>query len=324
MRQDERGDETEPDVPSRPCRRRILGALGAATAVGVAGTGTATAADTLEADDDLAGLQVGTGDPCERDRTDDSQLPFDTDGYGGWGGHEFHGTDPGLEHAPVVFAHGNTRDACDFLEHADFLLERGFAGDDLWAITFGREGASHEEMRAQLDAFVDNVLEYTGADSVQVVGHSLGVTGLRYWMDGLDEHPDRYDRVETVVGLAGANHGTWTCGPGCEEGPGTSRVCRFISHSCADTPGEPLYELNAPDETPNDGAIDYYTIRGRYDEFFLVRPESPVLEGAENVVLETDHDGVRTSEATKQLLYEWLSVESHPSSNRSVAGSGRS
>jgi len=128
-------------------------------------------------------------------------------------------------------------------------------------------------------------------------------------MDGLETHPERYDRVETVVGLAGANHGTWTCGPGCEEGPGTTRPCQFISHDCADTPGEPLYELNTPDETPNDDGVDYYTIRGSTDEFFLVRPESPVLEGAENVRLETDHDGVRSSDATKQLLAEWLTIE---------------
>lgn len=322
MRQNEHADGPRSNVPPKPSRRRVLGALGAVTA-GVTGTAP-VAANDFEGDDDLAGLRAETGDPCDWDRTDGSQLPFDTDGYGGWGGHEFHGTDPGLEHVPVVFAHGNTRDACDFLEHAEYFLERDFAGDDLWAITFGREGSTHEEMRAQLEAFVDAVLEYTGAERVQVVGHSLGVTGLRYWIDGLDEHPERYDRVETVVGLAGANHGTWTCGPGCEEGPGTTRVCQFVSHACADTPGEPLYELNAPDEAPHDDEIDYYTIRGRYDEFFALRPESPVLEGAENVVLNADHDGVRTAEVAKQLAYEWLSVAPHPSNNRSVVGSPRS
>lgn len=282
---------------------------------GLAGAGSASA-DHEEEDDDLAGLQLATGDPCEWERTDDSHLPFDTDGYGGWGGHEFLDTESGLDHYPVVFAHGNTRDACDFLDHAEYFLERGFGGDALWAITFGREGSTHDEMRNQLEDFVTQILEYTGVNKVQVLGHSLGVTGLRYWMDGLDDYPDRYDRVETLVGLAGANDGTWTCGPGCEEGPDNTRVCQFISHDCADTPGEPLYELNTPDETPHDEEIDYHTLRGSADEFFLVRPESPTLEGAENVEMATDHDGVRTEEAAKQLAYEWLSTPLSPDARR--------
>ena len=298
-----------------PSRRRVLAAIGTATTAGVAGTGVVGADHEQDDGDDLAGLQVATGDPCEWERTDDSHLPFETEGYGGWGGHEFLDTEPGLDYYPVVFAHGNTRDACDFLDHAEYFIERGFKGDALWAITFGREGSTHDEMRNQLEDFVAKIREYTGINKVQVLGHSLGVTGMRYWMDGLDDYPDRYDRVETVVGLAGANDGTWTCGPDCEEGAGTARVCQFISHDCADTPGEPLYELNTPDETPDD-EIDYHTLRGSADEFFLVRPESPTLEGAENVEMATDHDGVRTEEAAKQLAYEWLSTPLSPDARR--------
>lgn len=299
-------------------RRRMLAAIGAATTAGVAGPGAGVASATHEddGDDDLAGLRIGTGDPCEWERTDDSHLPFEGDGYGGWGGHEFLDTEPGLDHYPVVFAHGNTRDACDFLDHAEYFIERGFKGDELWAMTTGRKGSTHDEMRNQFEDFVAKVREYTGVNKVQVLGHSLGVTGLRYWMDGLDDYPDRYDRVETFVGLSGANDGTHTCGPDCEEGLGTARVCQFISHDCADTPGEPLYELNSPDETPNDDKIDYHTLRGSADEFFLVRPESPALEGAENVELVTNHDGTRTEETAKQLAYEWLSTPLAPDAGR--------
>jgi len=35
-------------------------------------------------------------------------------------------------------------------------------------------------MADQLEAFVGNVRDCTGAEEVAVVGHSLGVTGLRY------------------------------------------------------------------------------------------------------------------------------------------------
>lgn len=43
---------------------------------------------------------------------------------------------------------------------------------------------------------------------------------------------------------------------------------------------------------------------GAANGFFLVRPESPALDGAEeNVEMNTDHDGVRTEEAAKELAY---------------------
>lgn len=46
---------------------------------------------------------------------------------------------------------------------------------------------------------------------------------------------------------------------------------------------------------------------------FLVRLERPTLE---NVEMTTDHDGVRTEEAAKQLAYEWLSTPLSPDARR--------
>ena len=275
----------------------------------VAGTGASIAlagcADDEGDNDPDPGLPTSDS-VCDGSRTNSAELPFETDeSYGGWGGHSYHGTESGLTQRPVVFVHGNGRDACDFDEHAEYLLERGYRGDALWSITFERETSTHADMAEQLDSFVGSVREETGTERVDLVGHSLGVTGIRHWL----EETDRYEWAHSVVGLAGANHGTWTCGPGCSAGPGTTRVCGFISHACADTPDEALYELNEPDETP--GSVAYYTIRGTEDNFFQTRPSSPELDGAQNVALEgADHDGVRTSEATKELLFEWLSDES--------------
>lgn len=269
-------------------RRRLLRAAGAAGTGGLAAVGATPVA--------------GAGE-CSGPRTDDGNLPFDTGGeYGGWGGHEFHGTDPGTDQNPVVFVHGNTRDACDFLKHAGAFLERGYLGDALWAVTFREETSTHPEMRDQLEGFVADVLAYTGASSVDVVAHSLGVTGARYWLAEFD----RYDSVEAFVGLAGANHGTSTC-PTCTAYPGTGEPCQFISPQCADEPGEPLYELNHPDETPRADATAYYTVRGTGDSFYPVHTDSPRLEGAErNVVLEgASHDEVRESDRSIDLQYRW-------------------
>lgn len=280
----------------RAVRRRDL-----LRAVGGAGVSTPLTGCLDGGDDPDPGLPESTSS-CSRDRTDDAALPFDSgEEYGGWGGHTHHGTAAGPSHRPVVFVHGNGRDACDFDGHAGYFVERGYSGDALWAITFGRETSTHAEMREELDSFVERVRRHTGTERVDLVGHSLGVTGIRYWL----AEDDRYEWVDSMVGLAGANHGTWTCGPGCAAGLGSTRICDFLSHACADTPGRPLYELNA-DETP--GPVEYYTIRGTDDDFFRTRPTSPELDGAENVVLDgADHDAVRTSDTTRELLFEWLS-----------------
>jgi pimeloyl-ACP methyl ester carboxylesterase len=253
----------------------------------------------------LAQHRGGCSVGCRTDRTDDGRLPWSSGGaYGGWGGHAHHGTDPGAEsdRRPVVFVHGNQRDACDWDRHASFFLERGYTGEDLWAITF-REGApSHESMAEQLDAFVGRIREHTGAEAVDVVGHSLGVTGLRYWL----ATRDRFEWVDSFVGLAGANHGTvlnaWCAETGVSAGDYASS--EFLRSDYAELPDHPLASLNE-DETPGD--VDYYTLRGTDDALFWRCRDSPILEGATNVLLETDHDGVRTDQRAVEHIFRWVS-----------------
>ena len=244
---------------------------------------------------------------CDHDRTDDSRLPWSSEGdYGGWGGHSYHGTDGDSDRRPVVFVHGNQRDACDWNPHVSFFSQRGYTGDDLWAITF-REGTStHESMARQLDDFIGHVRAHTGADAVDVVGHSLGVTGLRYWLASRG----RFEWVGTFVGLAGANHGTvlstWCAETGLSGGAYVGS--EFLRADYDEIPGHPLASLNA-DETP--GGIDYYTLRGTDDTLFWRCPDSPVLEGATNVRLETDHDGVRGDQRALEYVFKWVSG-THP------------
>ncbi|WP_435195938.1 esterase/lipase family protein [Natronomonas sp. EA1] len=251
--------------------------------------------------------QGGCAVGCEVDRTADDDLPWPTgDGFGGWGGHAHHGTEPGVENTPVIFVHGNQRDACDFTEHAEYFLERGYRGDELWAITFDEGSPTHPSMAAQLDVFVSNVRQETGADQVSIVAHSLGVTGVRFWLAAAD----RYDWVDAFVGLAGANHGmifsSWCADSGMTDGP--YKVSPFLRADYDDYDDHPLSLLNE-NETPGD--IRYYTIRGSEDPLFWNCPDSPALEGAVNLELETDHDGVRVDREAKARMFEWLSG-THP------------
>lgn len=247
-------------------------------------------------------LNGGCQHSCRWQRTDSTRLPWDSDGqYGGWGGTT---AMPCLsvDRTPIVFVHGNQRDACDWAPHRKFFREQGYSHNELWAITFQQGSPTHDEIADQLEEFIWNVREYTGSEEVNVISHSLGVTGTRYW---IQEH-DRHDWVKTFVGIAGANHGVdyarLCCKFGIDAGP--YRMSHFLRSDYTHFTNHPLQELNE-NETP--GAIEYYTIRGTNDILFDDHARSPVLNGAEqNLALETDHDGAREDPATLKILHEWV------------------
>jgi hypothetical protein len=280
--------ETTGDGP----RRRFLRRTGGAAAAGVVGAAT------------LAGGATAAGTLCDRSRIDDAGLPWDTAGaYGGWGGADYFGTPAGVSRTPTVFVHGNTGDACNFSAYAADLLARGWTGDELWSITFREPTSSHADMAAQLEAFVANVRRETGAAQVNLVSHSLGVTGTRVWMEAYD----RFDRVDVWAGLAGANHGVCNC-PGCVDttvsGSDLGEPCQFVAVQCFGVPGHPLYELNLPTETPGD--VEYHTVRGYYDALYYCNVYSPYLSGADNNLVYADHLGVLESDYTKDLVAAWV------------------
>lgn len=235
------------------------------------------------------------------DRPDTSSLPDPISGsFGGLGGHDFFDTEPGRDHRPVVFVHGNRHDAHDFTALADRLLDAGYRGDALWAITFSERTPRHGLMKDELDSFVTDVLDYTDADAIDLVAHSLGVTGARYWLSDRD----RTDSVATLVGLAGPNHGTHLCSL-CPTYTGKCKPCRFISPIQRVPPLGRLHRLNHPDETPGD--TDYYTIRATDDPYFPVNPQSPCLDGATNVAIETDdHMAVLLGDEALDSVENWL------------------
>lgn len=178
-------------------------------------------------------------------------------------------------------------------------------------------------MADELDTFVDAIMDETGSDTVDIVSHSLGVTGTRYWMD----REDRYDDIGTFIGLGGANHGTTMADScrifrdsarmasmmtgayffGLDFGQVYEQFCKddFVTTSSA-TSGQ-LADLNRPDETPGD--VDYYTIRARSDECFPVYADSPELAGAENAVIDGGHFSLLHSKAAKERVTSWLTDE---------------
>lgn len=124
-----------------------------------------------------------------------------------------------------------------------------------------KSGESHSTVAnvPDLRAFVHAVLDYTGADQVDVIGHSLGTTLTREWM----RQDDAHHLVRTLIGVDGPNHGIINCSPDvgnyfAQPAAGgfdpDSAVC--VEYGASDTPF--LTTLNADDETP--GSTRYVMI----------------------------------------------------------------
>ncbi len=113
---------------------------------------------------------------------------------------------------PVVLVHGGlTNMVQSWLLLSPVLVDAGYCvfalnhGGMPDSAATGRYGlAGVAESAAQLDAFIDRVLAATGADEVDLVGHSLGGLVPRYLLKYLGGA----DRVDTFVGLAPSNHGS--------------------------------------------------------------------------------------------------------------------
>ena len=227
------------------------------------------------------------------ERLDDGYLPFESE-TGGYGGHDFYGTESGVEDDPVIYVHGMCKDSRDFVGHIDHMMDEGYTGDELWAVEFSGLNSGLKAMSEELEEFVSGVEEYTGAEQVDIVGHSLGVVGPLYWM----KHQGRYSSVDDFVGLAGPVGGSWL-----NEYLGFFGLPRREDLSLESGRDGVLSEITS--ELPEE--IDFYTVSGTADFGYLDPRRSFIPDAEENVVLENaTHERVRSSDLTKQKIVEWL------------------
>lgn len=182
----------------------------------------------------------------------------------GWGGTD---SAPSISRHPVIFVHGNGADASYWDEARLDFKANGWRDDELYAISWSRVYEydddpsvanwfwnvwdttdlaynNHQTGLNRVRDFIDAVLAYTGADKVDLVTHSLGVTvtrgairgrgyslyscdwlalawngGLYHWCgyrDGADyftdyitasHQGDIYGKIDTFVGIAGGYFG---------------------------------------------------------------------------------------------------------------------
>jgi pimeloyl-ACP methyl ester carboxylesterase len=244
--------------------------------------------------------QIGTTFPAGFPVIVDASLGVPVIGFGS--------NDGPVAHTPVVFLHGNNdtpyATACNPFGHArdfaQYFLDHGYRASELWGLGYQgdqcdlpgdqtiRSSFSHTSVSAvpDLRAFVDAVLDYTGASQVDIVAHSLGGTIAREWM----RQDDAYGLVRSLVTFASPHHGIINCSPSplnywqlAAFGgfTPTSAVC--VELGAADTLF--LSTLNAGDETP--GPTRYLALRASDQDLVYL----PVADGAFPAVPALDRDG---------------------------------
>jgi pimeloyl-ACP methyl ester carboxylesterase len=130
-----------------------------------------------------------------------------------------------LTREPVIFIHGNSDSAAGWEKSIEGFAAQGYKPSEMYAMTWGPQDpllASQQHhsrhYEEEVRAFIQAVQEYTGASKVDVIGHSMGVTLARkaiqggpgydpYGGDHFDLGAPLTSRVDTFVGIAGANHG---------------------------------------------------------------------------------------------------------------------
>jgi triacylglycerol lipase len=165
---------------------------------------------------------------------------------------------------PMVFVHGYTGSASNWVTAMSVFRAKGWSGDRLFAYEYDSYGNNVNNAHG-LASFVQNVKSRTGASKVAIVNHSMGGLVSQYYLKVLGGNAD----VSHLASIAGANHGTTYAGAcliyvTCQQMyPGSS----FIS------------QITSGDETP--GSTEYATWYSACDGIILPYT-STRLDGADN------------------------------------------
>lgn len=298
---------------------------------------------------------VGTSFPAGFPVIEDASLGRPVIGFGAAGT---------VTRTPVIFLHGNNdtpfATACNpvygrIQALAQYLADNGYSTSELWGLGYqgdrcdvnadqtqrSRIAHSHQANVPDLRRFVRAVLAYTGAQRVDIVGHSMGVTLAREWI----RQDNASAQVRRLVAIDGPNHGIINCSPSPANywqlpslGSFTpsSEICQEVGSP--DTPF--LRLLNGPGGSHETvGRTKTLVIRNADTSFvYFAVPDgvlTPVpamdsfgkptdfsksaqLKGAKQIdltgqgiydpILQTTHLGILNSPQTRQATLEFLSA----------------
>ncbi|NEB08630.1 alpha/beta fold hydrolase [Streptomyces coelicoflavus] len=165
---------------------------------------------------------------------------------------------------PVVFVHGYTGSASNWVTAMSVFRLNGWSGSDLFAYEYDSYGDNVTNARG-LASFVDDVKARTGASQVAIVNHSMGGLVSQYYLKVLGGHSS----VSHLASIAGANHGTTYAG-----------ACLIYTTCRQMYPGSSFIDqITSGDETP--GSTRYATWYSACDGIILPYT-STRLSGADN------------------------------------------
>lgn len=138
---------------------------------------------------------------------------------------------------PIVFVHGSSGSAAQFETQAMRFTSNGYPQALLFAFDYDTSVGLQEnaaQVQAQLDAFIDSVLEETGASQVNAIGHSRGTF---VWTTYLDNYPGGAAKVARYVNIDGRSQqtlpggvptlgiwGEWNSGGEYARAPGLTQI----------------------------------------------------------------------------------------------------
>ncbi|MFF9061005.1 esterase/lipase family protein [Streptomyces sp. NPDC014882] len=165
---------------------------------------------------------------------------------------------------PVVFVHGYTGDASNWVAAMSVFRLNGWDSSDLFAYEYNSYGNNITNAQG-LATFVNNVKARTGASKVAIVNHSMGGLVSQYYLKVLGGNTS----VSHLASIAGANHGTTFAG-----------ACLIYTTCQQMYPGSSfISQISSGDETP--GATRYATWYSACDGIILPYT-STRLDGATN------------------------------------------
>lgn len=238
---------------------------------------------------------------------------------------------PSAEHPnPVILVHGTGGGAqTNWGPMAPRLKNEGYC---VFALTYGAIPgapwpvsavggmAAIEDSAAQLAEFVDEVLDATGAEKVDLVGHSQGTLMPNYYVQNLGGH----EKVDRYVSLAPLWNGTDAGGASAitafmqeqaEHNPALQAYVDLIAEYCGacfqmSTGAEFVEQMQAHPRGLFVPEVSYVNIVTRYDE--LIAPYTSGLGEGPNVT------NIVVQDECEQDLSEHMSVAASPRSQRYV------
>ncbi|MFG6120972.1 esterase/lipase family protein [Thalassobacillus sp. B23F22_16] len=229
---------------------------------------------------------------------------------------------------PIILVPGTfERSAQNWAELSPVLASKG---NCVYALNYGltHAGASTgpiEDSAQELKEFVDNVLNLTGAERVDIIGHSQGGMMPRYYIKNLRGA----ENVDNLIAFVPSNHGT-------DGILGFTRLNSDVSDITSCTAcqqqlvgSEFLENLNQGDETP--GNVSYTVITTKTDQ--VVTPySSAFLDGpatqVSNITIQdyyplnlADHQTIVYEPLSYKFMFDALDHEGPADPERAVRSS---